>query len=97
LQTESSPGLSTAAQAGIGVGAAVIALLLAAVVYLLWKLKKKNQGPPPGVNPVMYASEMPGSAVYSPTKWPVVEMDGRVMHYGRNNQDFHELPVPTAR
>jgi hypothetical protein len=32
--------LSTAAQAGIGVGAAVGALLVAAVAYLWWKLRK---------------------------------------------------------
>jgi hypothetical protein len=35
--------LSTAAQAGIGVGVAVGALLLAAVAYLLWKLKRTQR------------------------------------------------------
>jgi len=41
--SSSSSGLSTAAQAGIGVGAAVGALLVAAVAYLWWKLRKTQQ------------------------------------------------------
>lgn len=39
-----SSGLSTAAQAGIGAGAAVGALLVAAVAYMWWKMQKMQQG-----------------------------------------------------
>ncbi len=41
--SQSSSGLSTAAQAGVGVAAAVGALLIAAVAYLWWKLHKSGQ------------------------------------------------------
>lgn len=42
-ETGQPSGLSTAAQAGIGVGAAAGALLVAAVAYLWWKLRKVQQ------------------------------------------------------
>jgi hypothetical protein len=42
-ETEVPVGLTTAAQAGIGVGAAVGALLIAAIVFLLWKMRKNKK------------------------------------------------------
>lgn len=53
VQSESAPetlrssrepsGLSTGAKAGIGVGVGVGVLLIAAVIYLLWKLRKTER------------------------------------------------------
>lgn len=45
--SSTAAGLPVAAQAGIGVGAGVLAVLLAAVTYLLWKLRrnKRRQNP----------------------------------------------------
>ncbi|RSM12407.1 hypothetical protein CEP52_002494 [Fusarium oligoseptatum] len=39
-----APGLSTGAQAGIGVGVGVGALVVAAVIYLFWKMRKNEKG-----------------------------------------------------
>ncbi|KAI8672056.1 hypothetical protein NCS56_00667900 [Fusarium sp. Ph1] len=39
----SAPGLSTGAQAGIGVGVGVGALVVAAVIYLFWKMRKNEK------------------------------------------------------
>ncbi|KAK4170474.1 hypothetical protein QBC43DRAFT_250034 [Cladorrhinum sp. PSN259] len=55
----SSSGLSDGAKAGIGVGAAIGALLVGAVVYLLWKLKKSKE---------VHAAE-PGPAAYGTPAW----------------------------
>ncbi|KAK3347273.1 hypothetical protein B0T25DRAFT_584295 [Lasiosphaeria hispida] len=41
--SQPAQGLTAGAQAGIGVGAAVGALLIAAVVFLLWKMKKNKK------------------------------------------------------
>ncbi|KAJ4328377.1 hypothetical protein N0V84_001248 [Fusarium piperis] len=38
-----APGLSTGAQAGIGVGVGVGALVVAAVIYLFWKMRKNEK------------------------------------------------------
>ncbi|KAK0708654.1 hypothetical protein B0H67DRAFT_496106 [Lasiosphaeris hirsuta] len=41
--SQAAQGLTAGAQAGIGVGAAIGALLIAAVVFLLWKMKKNKR------------------------------------------------------
>ncbi|KAL2755386.1 hypothetical protein ACRALDRAFT_1082359 [Sodiomyces alcalophilus JCM 7366] len=61
----SDEGLSMAAQAGIGAGAGVGVILIAAVIYLIWKLRKNQKMLEENQRAVATASRWPGAGPYA--------------------------------
>ncbi|RYP72589.1 hypothetical protein DL771_004084 [Monosporascus sp. 5C6A] len=75
-----STTLSTGAQAGIGIGAGVGAILIAALIYVLWKLRKTEKALSRNrLNETEYASNNLGSqpVKYGPYVGPPQELDAR--------------------
>jgi len=97
-QAATTTGLSTAAQAGIGVGAAVGALLVAAVAYLWWRLRKSEQARLDATNPQRQQQQDAGgppttetyqpSAAAAPFYYP---QEPRPKYELQGYSDTHEL------
>ncbi|KAL2169524.1 hypothetical protein VTG60DRAFT_5917 [Thermothelomyces hinnuleus] len=83
-RSDEPAGLTTAAQAGIGVGAAAGALLAAAVAYLWWKLDKTQKA--------LAANRWPGSAQYPP-----LAQEDKYYHQPRSQQESSQQQSPTQQ
>ncbi|KAK4151131.1 transcription initiation factor IID, 18kD subunit-domain-containing protein [Chaetomidium leptoderma] len=87
-ESNESAGLSTAAQAGIGVGVAVGALLVAAVAFLWWKLSKTQRA----VAAANQASRWQDSHPAQPQGSTYYPQDPHRKYELQGERGTHELP-----
>lgn len=101
-RSHESTSLSTAAQAGIGVGAAAGALLVAAVLYLWWRLNKAHKAlvetkrwpaPAPSHPPPSMSSQ---SYYYRQTPLPKYELQGEREIHEMQAQNYYVQGSPRS-